>query len=53
MTNHTSGLTPYICGCMGMTTSALRAMDIDKMAKKYGIRRDWAVYYRDQVIKGK
>jgi hypothetical protein len=44
-------LTAYICGCMKMTPSALRAMNIDAMAARYGIRPAWARYYRDQTIK--
>jgi hypothetical protein len=46
-------LTGYICGTMRSTVGQLKAMDVAKMAAKYGIREDWARYYRDQAIKGK
>jgi hypothetical protein len=43
-----TGLTPFLVAMMRADPAALRRADPAKLARKYGIRADWAEFYLTQ-----
>lgn len=43
-----TGLTPFLVAMMSVPQDRLATADAGKLAKRYGIRADWAAWYLQQ-----